>query len=308
MTGSEYQPITVSRRVGAPASVIFPILADPGRHREFDGSGMLRGVVRGTKISAVGDEQPLRRPGEVSFGRDSGEVAQQPGVDIHAIRLWPQVLDGGPAAPTKLGCGNWIIGARVLGRNLQEGVLMRRVVLQMGVTLDGYVAGTGGEGDWGLPAEHPDVRAWKVASLRQVGTHIMGRVTYEQMAGHWPNATGDYADFMNDLPKVVFSKTLQSAGWAGARIARGDLAGEIAALKSEPGGEIMAHGGAAFVQALSRLSLIDEYRLVILPVALGNGLPLFKDLPKPLRVDLTEAKTFTDGTVIHVYQPVRTTQ
>jgi dihydrofolate reductase len=185
---------------------------------------------------------------------------------------------------------------------------MRRVVLQMGVTLDGYVAGPGGEGDWGLPPEHPDVRAWKVASLRQVGTHIMGRVTYGQMAGHWPAAPGDYAESMNSLPKVVFSRTLPSADWPGTRIARGDLAGEIAALRSEPGGEIMAHGGAAFVQALSRLGLIDEYRLVILPVALGNGLPLFKDLAKPLRVDLTEARSYPDGTVIHVYQPVKTTE
>ena len=77
-----------------------------------------------------------------------------------------------------------------------------------------------------------------------------------------------------------------------------------AALKDEPGGEIMAHGGAAFVQALSRLGLIDEYRLVILPVALGAGLPLFKDLARPLRVDLAEAATFPDGTAIHVYRPV----
>jgi len=184
---------------------------------------------------------------------------------------------------------------------------MRRVILQMGVTLDGYVAGAGGEGDWGLPAEHPGVRAWKVASLRQAGTHIMGRVTYEQMAEHWPAATGDYAAFMNDLPKVVFSKTLPTAEWAGSRIARGDLTEEISALKSEPGGEIMAHGGAAFVQALSRLGLIDEYRLVILPVALGNGLPLFKDLAKPLRVDLAGARSFSDGTVIHVYQPIKAT-
>ena len=81
---------------------------------------------------------------------------------------------------------------------------------------DGYVAGLGGEGDWGLPAEHPDVRAWKVASLRQVGTHIMGRVTYGQMAAYWPNATGDYAPLMNDVPKVVFSRTLLAAEWAGA--------------------------------------------------------------------------------------------
>jgi dihydrofolate reductase len=185
---------------------------------------------------------------------------------------------------------------------------MRTLVLQMGVTLDGYVAGPGGEGDWGLPPEHPDVRAWKVASLRQVGTHIMGRVTYEQMAAHWPGATDDYAAFMNNLPKVVFSKTLPAAEWAGSRIARGDLTDEIAALKTESGGEIMAHGGAAFVQALSRLGLIEEYRLVILPVALGNGLPLFKDLAKPLRLDLAEAKSFPDGTVITVYQAMRNTR
>ncbi len=136
----------------------------------------------------------------------------------------------------------------------------------------------------------------------------MGRVTYEQIGGHWPNATGEYADFMNKLPKVAFSRTLRAAEWAGSRIARGDLTEEIAALKSESGGEVMAHGGAAFVQALSRLGLIDEYRLVILPVALGSGLPLFKDLAKPLRVDLTEARSFPDGTVIHVYQPITATR
>jgi dihydrofolate reductase len=135
----------------------------------------------------------------------------------------------------------------------------------------------------------------------------MGRVTYEQMAGHWPNATGEYAEFMNRLPKVVFSRTLPDAGWAGARIARGDLTEEMAALTSEPGGEVMVHGGAAFVQALSRLGLIDEYRLVILPVALGSGLPLFKDLAKPLRLNLAEATNFPDGTVIHVYQPISAT-
>jgi dihydrofolate reductase len=70
----------------------------------------------------------------------------------------------------------------------------------------------------------------------------------------------------------------------------------------------MAHGGAAFVQALARLGLTDEYRLVILPVALGNGLPLFKNLAKPLRMDLTEARNFADGTAIHVYQPISTTE
>lgn len=181
---------------------------------------------------------------------------------------------------------------------------MRKLILQMGITVDGYVSGTGGEGDWGLPPEHPDVRAWKVASLGKVATHIMGRVTYEEMASYWPSRAGEYADFMNRLPKVVFSRTLPAAEWPGTQIARGDLADDIAALKNQSGGEIMVHGGAAFVQALSRHGLIDEYRLVVMPVALGSGLPLFKDLPRPLRLDLTEARTFPDGTAIHVYRPI----
>jgi dihydrofolate reductase len=182
---------------------------------------------------------------------------------------------------------------------------MRRVVLQMGVSLDGFVARHPGAGDWGLPVEHQEAVAWKVASVRQVGTHIMGRVTYEQMAAHWPSATDGYAALMNDIPKVVFSATLDRAEWNGTRIARGDLAEEITSLKREPGGDIMAHGGARFVQALSRLGLVDEYRLVIRPVALGNGLPLFKDLPDPMPLQLIDASTYPDGTAIHVYQPTR---
>jgi riboflavin biosynthesis pyrimidine reductase len=78
---------------------------------------------------------------------------------------------------------------------------------------------------------------------------------------------------------------------------------EVARLKREPGSDVIAHGGASFVQTLSRLGLIDEYRLVIQPVALGGGLPLFRDLPAPLRLELAEARTFPDGTAIHVYRP-----
>jgi dihydrofolate reductase len=139
--------------------------------------------------------------------------------------------------------------------------------------------------------------------VRAPGRHAHhGRVTYEQMAAHWPSATGAYAAPMNDIPKVVFSRTLDKAGWNDTRIARGDLAEEIARLKREPGNDLMAHGGATFVQALSRQNLIDEYRLVTQPVALGNGLPLFRDLPAPLRLELAEARTFPDGTVINIYR------
>jgi dihydrofolate reductase len=180
---------------------------------------------------------------------------------------------------------------------------MRSVVLQMGVTLDGFVHGAKGYEDWGLPPEEDQVGAWKAGSLREAGTHIMGRTTYQEMASVWPRTTGVYADVMNEIPKVVFSKTLTSAGWPESRIADGDLAEEIGRLKREPGGVILAHGGATFVDALIHDGLIDEYRLVIHPVAIGHGTSLFVALPEPLRLDLIEARTFRSGTAIHVYRP-----
>lgn len=179
---------------------------------------------------------------------------------------------------------------------------MRPVVLQMGVTLDGFVHGAAGYEDWGLPPEDDEVVDWKAASLRQAGTHIMGRLTYEDMASVWPNSTGVYAEVMNEIPKVVFSKTLTRADWPESRIAAGDLAEDVHRLKNEPGGVILAHGGATFVDALIREGLIDEYRLVIHPVAIGHGTGLFGALTAPLRLTLVEARTFPGGTAIHVYR------
>lgn len=180
---------------------------------------------------------------------------------------------------------------------------MRSVVLQMGVSLDGYVALPDGDLDWGLPPEDEAVIAWKMDSIRRVGTHIMGRATYEAMAATWPSSDEVYAAPMNDIPKVVFSRSLSSADWPDSRIARGDLAEEIDVLRHEPGRDIMVHGGARFVQALSQQRLIDEYRLVIRAVALGDGLQLFKDLARPLPLSLASAMTYPDGTAIHVYRP-----
>ncbi len=180
---------------------------------------------------------------------------------------------------------------------------MRQVVLQIGVTLDGFVHGAKGYEHWGLPPEDDEVVAWKVASLREAGTHIMGRATYEAMAAVWPTETGDYADVMNEIPKVVFSATLTRADWAESRIASGDLAEDIDRLTREPGGPILAHGGATFLHALIREGLIDEYRLVIHPVVIGHGTALFSALREPRRLDLVEARTFPTGTAIHVYRP-----
>lgn len=170
----------------------------------------------------------------------------------------------------------------------------------MGVSLDGMVAisqGNGSvpvmEGQWGLPPEDPELTELKLAWVREAGAHLMGRVTYEAMAGYWPTSTHPYAAPMNEIPKVVFSNTLDRADWGDTRIVRGgDFAGQIARLKREPGKDLMAHGGAAFVQSLSRHGLVDEYRLITHPIAVGSGLPMFKDLATPLRLELVDARTF----------------
>jgi dihydrofolate reductase len=182
---------------------------------------------------------------------------------------------------------------------------MRRLVLQMGMSLDGLVARPGrhGAGGWGLPPEDPALKERKLAWLRDTGLHVMGRVTYEEMAGFWPTSDDAYAAPMNDIPKIVFSGTLERAEWPDSRIARGDLAEEIAELKREPGKDMIAWGGAAFAQSLTRLGLVDEYRLVLQPVALGDGLPLFKGLAAPLRLELVDAQTYNTGAALHVYRP-----
>jgi dihydrofolate reductase len=175
----------------------------------------------------------------------------------------------------------------------------------MGMSLDGLVARPGrfGAGGWGTPPEDPALKARKLAWLADAGLHLVGRATYEEMAGHWPTSDDAYAEPMNKLPKVVFSRTLTRADWPDTTIASGDLAHEIGILKREPGKDMIAWGGAAFAQSLTRLRLIDEYRLVHQPVALGAGLPLFSGLAEPLVLDLIDATAYRDGSVLHTYRP-----
>lgn len=179
---------------------------------------------------------------------------------------------------------------------------MRNLVLQMGISIDGYVSG-GPQEDIGKgEPEHPDVVSRKLAWVTQAGVHAMGRVTYEEMARFWPTSTGEYAKPMNEIPKVVFSSTLTRAGWLTTTIASGDLSQEIAKLKDQPGGDIIAYGGYTFAQALTRANLVDEYRLVTRPVALGSGQPMFRDMPMGLHLKLIEATPYPGGTVISVYR------
>jgi dihydrofolate reductase len=189
---------------------------------------------------------------------------------------------------------------------------MRKLVLQQAaISLDGYICEEGTEfwRSFGPAAQPPapdddEYEAYFLAGLRDAGTHIMGRVTYESMAGTWPTSADPVAPLMNDTPKVVFSRSLESARWPESRIARGDMADEIARLKAEPGGEILAHGGVRFVQSLVRLGLVDEYRLYVHPVAIGAGAPLFPDLGRPHGLRLLSSRIFQCGVLALTYRPM----
>ena len=128
---------------------------------------------------------------------------------------------------------------------------MRQVTLMMGISLDGYVASDRVHPGAGVP-EDPELVAWKLDRVGAAGAHLMGRVTYQEMAGYWPHSTDAYAAPMNDIPKVVFSRTLTESTWPTSRIARGDLATEIAAIKGQVGPDVIAWGGATFAAALGR--------------------------------------------------------
>ncbi len=180
---------------------------------------------------------------------------------------------------------------------------MRQVILQFWISLDGYSCDPFSQ----LPAlmediDDPEQGEYFLDRIGRAGTHIMGRNTYQAMARFWPEASDNpVAPIMNSTPKVVFSRTLESADWPESRIARGDTAEEIAKLKAEPGGEILAHGGIAFQQSLARLDLVDEYRLWVAPAAVGEGAPLFSDLERPLRLRPATSRIFRCGLVELVY-------
>jgi dihydrofolate reductase len=122
---------------------------------------------------------------------------------------------------------------------------MASLVLKMSVSLDGFVAPPDGSSDWVAAGRSPDGASWTVETLSNAGAHLVGAATYAAWSGFWPGAAGPFAKPMNEIPKVVLSDSLASAGWGETTIATGDLAAAVTRLKQErSGGDLLAHGGA----------------------------------------------------------------
>ena len=182
---------------------------------------------------------------------------------------------------------------------------MRKIVVMLSVSLDGFFAGPDGELDWHLVDD--ELHSHFNAELRGMSAFLDGRVSYELMAEFWPTADRDpnssapmveFAGIWRDMPKLVYSTTLQRADW-NTTVVRDVVPEEVRALKAEPGGD-MALGGAVLAAAFQRHRLVDEYRLYVHPVVLGEGRPLFAS-GLPLRLQLVETRTFGNGVVLLRY-------
>ena len=183
---------------------------------------------------------------------------------------------------------------------------MRKLIMWNLVTLDGFFEGTKSwEIDWHEDVWGDELEQLSIAQLKSADMLLFGRVTYQGMAAYWASEKGVIADFMNNIPKVVFSKTLEKVEWNNTRLVKEQAAKEVAELKQQSGKDMFIFGSAALSSTLMQYDLIDEYRLGLTPIILGGGNPLFKASQHRTKMKLIEAKPLQSGCVILRYQPER---
>jgi len=172
------------------------------------------------------------------------------------------------------------------------------------VTLDGFFEGPKSwEIDWHDSVWGDEMERYAIEQSKSTGMLLFGRVTYEGMASYWPTQKGDIADFMNTIPKVVFSRTLKKADWNNTRLVKENAVEEVVKLKRAPGKNLFVFGSADLSSTLLKHGLFDELDLALTPLLLGRGNPLFKSSPDRLKMKLLEARPLKSGGVILRYEP-----
>jgi dihydrofolate reductase len=185
---------------------------------------------------------------------------------------------------------------------------MRRVIVFNSMTVDGYFVDLRGDMSWAHNND-PEFNTFVQGNASSGGGELLfGRITYEMMAGYWPTPMaikGDpiVAKAMNELPKVVFSRTMEKAAWNNTKLVKGDPAAEVRKMKKEAGHDMVIMGSGSIVSHLAQEGLIDEYQVVIVPVALGRGRTQFDGMKERLALKLTNSRVFQNGNVFLCYQP-----
>jgi dihydrofolate reductase len=187
---------------------------------------------------------------------------------------------------------------------------MRKLKLQVQMTVDGYIAGPNSEMDWMTFNWDDELKQYVTNITEPVDCIVLGRNLAQGFIPHWAGvaANPDHEEFtagqkFTDTQKVVFTKTLDQSIWANTVLAKGDLVDEISTLKNQDGKDIIAYGGATFVSALIKHGLIDEFHLFINPAVIGNGMTIFKELDHKQNLTLVKSTPFDCGIVVLHYEP-----
>jgi dihydrofolate reductase len=183
---------------------------------------------------------------------------------------------------------------------------MRSLIVSEFVTLDGVMEAPGGEPShphtgWVMDYEGPEQIAYKFDEVVAADVLLIGRVTYESFAGAWPDYTGEFADRMNSMRKVVVSSTLTDPDWNNTEVLAGDVVTGVTRLKEEAGGPILVNGSCRLVHALLDNDLVDELRLTVFPVTIGAGLRVFPDTIKKTSWNLTDSVAFPSRVRVDTY-------
>ena len=186
---------------------------------------------------------------------------------------------------------------------------MRKIIVTMWMTLDGFIAGPNNEMDWVIVDE--EMGTYEDDAVSAADTLLLGRVTYQSFAGSWPYVPDNpaasegekaYARKLNAMRKIVFSRTLPGVEWNNSALLKEVLPEEIQKLKHEPGRDMLIYGSASIVRTLTNQGLIDEYQLLVHPVVLGGGKPLFQDIKERQKLKLVKTKAFPSGVIGLYYQ------
>jgi dihydrofolate reductase len=182
---------------------------------------------------------------------------------------------------------------------------MRKIVAGLFVALDGVMEAPE---KWHFPYYNDQMGHAVGAQMAAADTLLLGRRTYQEFATHWPHQGTDvpFAAYMNDIPKLVVSTTLQTLEWQNSTLIRGDVAQELRRLKQEPGKGILINGSATLVRSLLRDRLLDELQLLVHPIVVGTGMRLFEEEGGSATLQLLDAKTFRTGVLHLTYAPTRT--
>ena len=180
----------------------------------------------------------------------------------------------------------------------------------MRVTLDGFIAGPNGEMDWVMVDQA--MGQYEDDLVSSADTLILGRVTYQGFESYWPKVPEDpaspkglveYANQLNAMRKIVFSKTLSRVEWSNSTLVKEIVPEEITKMKHEPGRDMVIYGSASIVRTLTNLGLIDKYQLLVYPLVLGSGKPLFAGIAEPAHLKLIQTKSFPSGVIGLYYAP-----